>query len=408
MKIDKHIMRGVNRSNVLQCIVQEGPINQSAIAEKVELSIPSVMKIVDELASEGLLRRAGKGKSSGGKRPELLELAEDAYYTVGVDMGRTTIRVAVCNLLGDVCDSLAQPTGETTPVDMLIDRVAGMIRCLIARFDAPREKYLGVGVAMPGLIEQDAGSVILSPDFSWENVPLRDMLSSRLDLPVKIENANLSLARAEDRKGAGKKSNFLLCVNMGHGIGAGLLLDGHPYNGCSGTAGELGHMIVEPNGPLCTCGNRGCLEAVASGEAIRQQALHILQRGVPSLMTQLVQGDLTRLDAKVVFDAASQHDNAAESIIAHTAEYVGIALANVVNLLDPDRIVLCGGLTRSGDKFLQQIKNHMNCRRMRGSGRSVKFRTGLLGEYAAAMGATLQYIDAFFASGADREFPAIR
>jgi len=399
VKIDKHTMRGVNRSNVLRCIGREGPINQSAIAEKVDLSIPSVMKIVDELASEGLVRRAGKGKSSGGKRPEMIELLADARYTIGVDMGRTTLRAAVCDLTGRVCQSIALPTGDTLPADLLLERVCAMIRELMERFGAPEEKYLGLGVAMPGLIEQEAGSVILSPDFSWENVPLHAMLSARLPLPVMIENANLSLARAEDRMGAGKNSNFLLCVNMGHGIGAGLLLDGHPYKGCSGTAGELGHMIVEPNGPLCTCGNRGCLEAVASGEAIRLQAIHMLKRGIPSLMTDMAQGDLSRLDAKLVFAAAARQDSAAQAIVHRAAEYIGVALANCVNLLDPDRIVLCGGLTRSGEGFQQMIRQHMDLRRMRGSGRSVKLRTGLLGEYASAMGAALQYIDAFFDAG---------
>lgn len=399
MKVDKHVMRGVNRSNILRCVLKEGAINQSAIAREVDLSIPSVMKIVDELVEEGILRRAGKGKSSGGKRPDLLELVEDAYYIIGVDMGRTAIRVALCNLRGDICDCAELPTGNTNPVEQLVDRTAGLIIRLIEDSRIPQEKLLGVGVAMPGLIDEERGNVILSPDFSWENIPLLELLKVRLNMTVKMENANLSLARAEDRKGAGKESNFFLCVNLGHGIGAGLLLDGHPYKGCSGTAGELGHMVVEPNGPLCACGNRGCLEAMASGEAIRQQAVHMLQRGISSKMMDIVQGDLTKVTGKIVFEAAAEGDIGAQAIVSKAAEYLGIALANCVNLLNPDRIVLCGGLTRNGEKFLQQIKNHMNSRCMRGLKADVKIRIGMLGEYAAAFGATLQYIDEFFVLG---------
>lgn len=400
MKVDKNVMRGVNRSNILRCILQEGSINQSAIAEKVELSIPSVMKIVDELEAEGIVRKAGKGKSIGGKRPDMIEIVAESYYAIGVDMGRTTIRISVCNLQGDICNCTAMATGDSTPEDLLVDRVVKLIYDTVVSSQIPTEKILGIGIAMPGLIEENTGNVILSPDFSWENVQLQDMLYSRLNLPIRIENANLSLARAEARRGAGKGSNFLLCVNIGHGIGAGLLLGGHPYKGTSGTAGELGHMTVESNGPLCSCGNHGCLEAVASGEAIRQQAIRILQRGIPSAMIEVVQGDLAKIDAKIVFDSAAAHDSVAQSIISRAAEYLGIALANCINLLDPDCIVLCGGITRNGEWFIQQIKNHIDYRRMRGSGRSVKIRTGMLDEYAVSYGATLHYIDSFFSSGA--------
>lgn len=399
MKIDKQVMRGVNRNNVLRCVWQDGPINQSAIAEKVRLSIPAVMKIVDELEAEEIVLRAGKGKPTSGKRPDLIALNSEAHYTVGVDVGRTTLRAVLCNLQGDICFSSTQPTGEPNPVDLLVNRICKMIHNILDQSNIPQKKLLGVGIAMPGLIDEAEGIVIHSPDFSWENVPLFEMLKERLNYPVKIENANLSLARAEDRSGAGKNSNFLICVNVGHGIGAGLLLDGHPYKGCSGTAGELGHMVVEPNGPLCTCGNRGCLEAVASGEAIRRDAIHMIERGIFSKISEIVHGDLTKVDAKIVFKAAAQNDPVAEGIVSHAAEYLGTALANCINLLDPDRIVLCGGLTRNGDKFIRQIQNYMNARRMRGSGRSVKLRVGLLDEYSTALGATQQYIDAFFASG---------
>ena len=402
MKVDKRVMRGVNRGNVLKCILKECSINQSAIAERVDLSIPSVMKIVDELISEGLVRRAGKANSNIGKRPEMIELVKDAYYTIGVDVGRTMIRTALCDLEGNICYSDSQLTGETTPAEDLIDRLSVMIKDIMEKSSVPEEKLLGVGIAMPGLIEEETGRVILSPDFSWENVPLYDILKEKLSLPVLIENANLSLARAEDLKGAGKNSNFLLCVNMGHGIGAGLLLNGQPYKGCSGTAGELGHMIVTPNGPICSCGNRGCLEAVASGEAIRQKALGILKRGVPSMISELAGGDLSKIEAKTVFDAAKENDIVAQSIVNETAEYIGMALANSVNLIDPDRIVLCGGLTRNGDDFIRCIENYFECSRMRGSGRSVKIRTGLLGEYAVALGSTFQYLDAFYAAGGDK------
>lgn len=402
-KVDKYYQHVINRKNILNCVSHHESINQSAIARGVGLSIPTVMKIMEEMEAEGIVKRIGKGKPRYGKCPELWALVNDAWYVIGVDIGRSKLAIIITDLAGNVCGQREEPTGDTLPEDPLIERIARMIRELLDDVHLSDEAILGIGVAMPGLIDSGTGTVIFSPDFRWQNVPLQAKLSSCLGRDVMIENANTSLARGEHRFGAGKDSDFLLCVNVAHGIGMGVIFYGKPYYGSSSTSGEIGHMTMDPSGPLCACGNFGCLEAVSSGEAIARNGRQVLHLGVPSVMIDMVGNDIDKLDAKVVFDAAKAGDESALHIVDKALEYLGTALADCINLLDPHQIILCGGLTRAGDFFVDKVTAQIERRRMKFAGRNVKISTGALGELGTAIGATCQVLEAFFDAGGTRD-----
>lgn len=399
MKVDRYVLQQANKRNIIECIATDGPINQSAIAEKVGLSIPAVMKIVEEFERQGLVHSVGKGKSNGGKRPEMLELIRAARYAVGVDIGRSHLKLVVADLSGAVLYRESRPTGQAAPAEALIEGMCGMVEQAIAQSGIDEGRILGIGVGMPGLIDCGAGQVIFSPDFGWEDVPLRAMMQDRFAHRVMVENANLSLARGEHRFGSGQGADFLLCVNVGHGIGAGVVERGKPYLGSSGTSGEIGHMTMDKDGPLCACGNVGCLEALASGEAIARQALDIVQRGIRTQIVACAGGEESAIGAKEVFQAAALGDAPALSIVERATEYIGIALASCINLLDPDRIVLCGGLTKAGAPFIDRIKDQVRKRQMKNAGRNVRICVGTLGEDATAVGATCQLLEGFFESG---------
>lgn len=387
---DRYRAAPTNKSNVMRTIILEGPISRAALAKRVGLSLPSVMTITENLINRGLVRAVGKGKSSGGKPPELLSVVPESEYYMGVDIGRGTIRLVLMNLAQKVVYGTMVETGEVQPVEAFVDRLCERIQSSLLESGVALDRLAGVGMAMPGLIERDTGHILFSPDFGWSDIPLQSWLQSRLSYPVLVENANRALALAESGwRGDGGESgtHTVLCVNIGHGIGAALMQNNQLYYGSSGTSGELGHITVCKDGPLCACGNSGCLEAVASGEAIALQARDAVCSGLPTSLRERCGGASERIDAKLVFEAAAKGDAVALSIVDKATDYIGIGLAMAINILDPDCIVLCGGLTKNGPLFFDRVAHSMQMRQMRQAGRHVTLRLGTRGDYGTAIGA---------------------
>jgi predicted NBD/HSP70 family sugar kinase len=344
------------------------------------------MSVIDDLASKGVIRSKGKGESSGGKPPEMLELDPGCFYYIGVDIGRTKVRVVVNNAVSEQILSLEEPTGDPVPEKKFAVRLCRLITGAAGKLD-PKARILGVGVAMPGLIEKESGAVLFSPDFGWNNIPLQEWLKAKIPYPVMVENANRALALNEVFLSGEDGSHTTFAVNLGYGIGAALVIGEELYSGASGTSGEIGHITVAPGGPRCHCGNEGCLEAVASGAAIASQGKAILKSRKSPKLRELAGGDPEKVDARLVFQAYEQGDSAAAAIVDSAAEYIGIGLSVAINVLDPDRLVLCGGLMRNSTTFLEKIKNDIDTHRMRQAGHAVVISAGKGGEYSTANGA---------------------
>jgi hypothetical protein len=179
-KMDKLQIARINKYNVFRCLTRQSPINRAAIARLTDLSIPTVMSIVDDLLKKGMIRSIGKGESSGGKPPEMLEIVADRFYYIGADIGRTAIRVAANNIASEQIACLREPTGELFPEERFVERLCGLVAQLVGELHTEKERILGLGVAMPGLIENETGNVIFSPDFGWNRIPLRAWLQERL------------------------------------------------------------------------------------------------------------------------------------------------------------------------------------------------------------------------------------
>ncbi|MFP3089858.1 ROK family protein [Treponema sp. TIM-1] len=386
--MDKLQIAQINKYNVFRCLVREGPINRAAIAKLTDLSIPTVMSIVDDLFEKEVVRSIGKGESSGGKPPEMLEIVPERFCYIGVDIGRTTIRVVANNIISQQIACLQEPTGDPFPEKIFAERLCKLVLQIVKQLQAKKECVLGVGVAMPGLIENETGNVIFSPDFGWDNIPLRAWLQGRLPYPIIVENANRALALNESYiPGEEDHTHTTFSVNLGYGIGAGLVIGEDLYTGSSGTSGEIGHITVAKEGPVCKCGNIGCLEAVASGAAIAIEAQRIIREGIPSKIAEFCGGDPDKIDAKLVFRAADTGDETALEIINIAAEYIGIGLSMAINVLDPDRVVLCGGLMKNGPLFFNMIKTSLKKHQMRQVGRRLTISTETKGEYSTANGA---------------------
>ena len=404
MRIDELTLATINKRMVLETIRENRSINKAEIARQTELSVPTAMKITDELVERGIVRSCGRLERAGGKRPEMYEFAGDAYYSIGVDIAPTSIKVILMDLAGKVLIKNKCHTVYPQRPDEVVERIAQLVAATINASNINTGLVLGIGVGMPGILDLNEGLVVFSPNFHWENEPLLEPLRKKLmqktgiDFSLNLENSNRALALGEQFFGSGVGYNYFICINLGYGIGSAVIENGEFYLGSSGTSGELGHITVEKDGPLCTCGNNGCLEAVASGRAIAQQARNLITSGVCTEILQTAGGNLELLEAKHVFEAARHGDLAALDLVRKAGEYIGIGIASYINLLDPEKIVLAGGM--SGEEILiEQIERVVNIRRMRFAGRKVKTQVSHLGEFATAVGAASILLKQLLAKG---------
>ncbi|MDR0709395.1 MAG: ROK family protein, partial [Spirochaetaceae bacterium] len=289
--MDKLQIAQINKYNVIRCLMREGPINRAAIAKRLDLSIPTVMFITEGLLKNNFIRSIGKGASSGGKPPEMLEIVPERFFYIGLDIGRTAVRAAAVNAVSRQVACLQEPTDNPVPERKFVDRIAGIILKIADALKTESGKILGAGIAMPGLIEKESGAVLFSPDFGWNNIPLQEWLTAKVPIPVTVENANRALALNEVFLLEKDTSHTTFAVNLGYGIGAALVMGEDLYTGASGTSGEIGHITVAPGGPLCRCGNQGCLEALASGAAIAARGKTALGSRKSSILRELTGGD---------------------------------------------------------------------------------------------------------------------
>lgn len=394
LSIHKKIIGNMNKRNVLNCIQEEQPINRSAIAQIVGLSIPAVMTITEELLKVGIIQSEGKIGSGVGKHPEMLSVCGEHFRYVGVDVGRVTTRVVITGQDGTLLESTKRATENAEDPMKCIENISDQILETIKKSEINTDTIVGICVAMPGLIESETGKVIFSPDFGWKDVPLQSCMQERMKpYHVIVRNANRAQARWEVRPGKNNKESTIFCVGLGYGIGSAIISNGEMYTGSSGTSGEIGHIIVNSNGPLCLCGNIGCLEAVASGRAIAEQAKQIVEKGTDTVIRKLCNGNPEIITAKMVFEAAILQDEIAIRLMDQAAKYIGIALATAINMLDPDTIYLCGGLMKNGDDFFNKIKKYTRERQMHLAGRHVVITPGSRDELNVARGATLMIQD---------------
>jgi len=384
-----------NRLKVIDIIRNSPDAYCAQIARETELSLPAVMKIVDKLESEGLVRRGGKIGTPRGKNPEILHFVSDAYYIVGVDVGTTNILAILMDLGANIIYRYSIRTSSDTSVSSIFTQINKAIENVYANCEPYAPKILGIGIGLAGIVNSDESCVVFSPAFKWHDVLIKKHLVIPDDCEVVVENVTKSRAYSEKWFGLAKHLDNMLCVNLGYGIGSALMVDSIIHNGDTHAAGELGHMVVEKSEVRCACGNRGCLEALASANAIKAQAMHKVKDYPDSLIVRLA-GDIDNIEAKTVFDAAKAGDFLALEIITKASTYIGLALANVVNLLDISLVVLEGGLTKAGDILVSNIESAMNENLLHSSSKNVRLCVSDLGSDAVAIGAATIVLKRFF------------
>jgi glucokinase len=327
-------------------------------------------------------------------------------FVIGVDLGGTKISAGAMSADGTRQFAMrTEPTLAREGADAVVERIAGMIRAVaeqtIAETGATRDAFLGVGLGSPGPLDRANGIVITTPNLGWTRFPLRDRVSAAVALPATLDNDANCATLGEWWVGAAKGGRNVVGLTIGTGIGGGLILDGKLYHGSSDVAGEVGHATIDSTGRRCKCGNYGCLEAYASGPAIAERAREALAGGERSLLSALAGGDLDSLTAQQVYDAAKQGDEVARAVVRETARFIGTGVANLLNIFNPDVVVLAGGVAQAGDDLFGPLRAEVQRRAFKPAVDACRIVPGALGSAAGVVGAVATFL-------AQHEQPSVR
>jgi glucokinase len=317
--------------------------------------------------------------------------AANRQFVVGVDLGGTKILAAVF----DSCNKLLAREKKTTRPELgansVLDRTAECVNEALAAAAVSHPAVAGVGVGVPGIVDTRSGVVRVAPNLHWKNLPFGKGLSKRLHIPVAVVNDVEAGTMAVQQLGAGRRLRDFTCMFIGTGIGGGMVIRGEQYRGAGGMGGEIGHMVVMArDGPKCGCGNRGCLEAVASRSAIVRRVVTAMEKGRKSVVRDLCDGDANRIRSRILAEAYREGDKLVREVIDDACDYIGIGTANLINILNPQAVILGGGLIEAlGDRMLPRIRKSAWTHTIAASAERVNILDSGLGDDAGVLGAAL-------------------
>ena len=310
-------------------------------------------------------------------------------YSIGVDLGGTNIVCAIVNYQGKIVNRLKVPTLAERGKEATIKRIIETIHENIVQSSVVPDDIIGIGIGAPGPLDVKRGMINFAPNLpGWRDVPLRKILEDEFNMKVVLENDANAAAWGERCFGAGQGVINLVCFTLGTGIGGGIIIDGKIYHGNNYGAAELGHMTVNKDGPRCNCGNYGCLEAYSSATGIKNRIKNRIREGIKSDFLNFDEDKLFEsLRLKSIFEAARKGDRLTSIVVEEAISYLGIAIANITNILNPEMVVLVGGITNEGEKLLIPLKGEVKKRAFYSNYKSLKIVIGELGGNAGVLGA---------------------
>ena len=362
-------------------------ISRGEISRQLGLTRAAISSIVNDMLREGIISEQDN-LSPGGRRPITLEIRPDQGYVIGVDMGATHVTFILADFGAKVIQEKHMPLDINLGPQVCLGQVDTYLKEMVKTSGLKMADIKAVGTGVPGPIVAEAGMVSGPPIMpGWDGFPIRDTLQQLWGCPVSLNNDAELGALGEWAYGAGRGERDLVYIKVGIGIGAGLFLDGQIYRGITGSAGEIGHITIEENGPLCQCGNKGCLEALAGGRAIAQRAIDAVKKGQKTILIEKT--PVESITPQDVIAAARRGDLVSQKIVVEAGAHLGTAIAGLVNLVNPGMIVLGGGVAQIGDLLLEPIRRSVSQRSLRVASRCVRITTALLGRRASGVGAVV-------------------
>lgn len=382
-RANRNLIRSINRSIILNAIKTQSEVSRAAIAHLTGLSPATVTAITGQLIKEGLVFEKTTGDSTGGRPPIMLALNPRGGFVIGIKLMEGQAVGALTDLNATI---LAKDSINLTGVDVetAVETLAALVTRLTHGSGIRKKQLMGVGIGLAGVVDYADGIVRQNPFFGWQNIPLRDLLQTRLKVPVFIDNDVNTLTLSEKWLGVGKPVDNFVVITVGRGVGMGIVLDGRIYRGRAGGAGEFGHVVVDPSGPLCDCGKHGCLESLVS------------DRALVSIARREVDAAIDSLDGLLELAQAGRPE--ALAVLRRAGGLLGREIANLVNVLDPNLIVISGEGIRMGETFFSAVRSAFHENVMPGLAEDTEIRVDSWGDDIWALGAASLVIAGIFNS----------
>jgi predicted NBD/HSP70 family sugar kinase len=385
---NRDLIRAINRSAILNTIRTNGTISRAETARFTNLSAATVSAITAELIDDGLIFEKETGNSRGGRRPILLALNPKGGYVVGLKLLEQMVVGVLTDLEATVLAKHSHPLKDHD-LDLAIDTMGIVVETLVHQGSLEQKQLLGVGLGLAGVIDGQHGRLRHSPILGWRDVPVGSLLRQRVQTPVYVGNDVDTLTLTEKWFGKGQGLDNFLTVTIGRGVGLGIVVNGQLYSGFQGGAGEFGHIVVDPDGPQCACGNRGCLETYVSDPALLRSAKEAARRGELSEEVQ----NLDRL-----VELAQEGRPAAVAIFAQAGQVLGRGIATLVNVFSPQQIIVSGEGVRAGDFIIGPMCDTIARHVMPGLAEDTEIEVDVWNDDAWARGAASLVLQELFKS----------
>lgn len=384
---------------VMRALRRQGRISRSEISNITGWSKAKASQEIRSLVDKGYLVETGEGVSQGGRKPRLLRINNQLGYIAGIDIGATSLDIALADVTGSILQRCSEPTDVKLPPEAVFGRCSELLLVLIRRQGGTPEQILGIGVGVPGPVDFARGVLVAPPLMpEWESFPIRDFFKKTFGSAfVVVDNDVNIMALGEQRSGDGAGIDHLIFVKIGTGIGAGIISNGKLHRGSDGCAGDIGHICVDKDGPLCACGNKGCLEAMAAGPAITSKALEAARNGSSPTLRQMRDSNGGVLRPEDVNAACREGDQAALDIIRDSGQMIGDVLASLVNFFNPSHIFIGGGIANFGNHLLVAIRRAVLHRSLPLATTHLSIKFSRVGSDVGVMGAISLALDYLFA-----------
>jgi glucokinase-like ROK family protein len=397
-KIKTPILLDSAEMEVIRALRRQGNISRIDLSNITGWSKAKATQEIRSLIEQGYLVEKGEGVSKGGRKPRLLYINDELGYIAGIDIGATSVDLALADVCGKILQRRSEPADVRQPPDVVLGRCAKILCEMTVAQSCGPEQILGIGVGVPGPVDFTHAVLVappLMPD--WENFGIRDFFKKTFSAAfVAVDNDVNIMALGEQRYGAGMNIDHFIFVKVGTGIGAGIISNGRIHRGNDGSAGDIGHICVDKQGTICRCGNRGCLEAMAAGPAIVERALEAARNGTSQILSRMRVSNNGILRPEDVNAAIREGDEAALEIIRSSGQMIGDVLASLVNFFNPSHIFIGGGIANFGNHLLVAVRRAVLQRSLPLATSGLDIVFSRLGSDAGVLGAIMLALEYLF------------
>lgn len=379
-------LKKYNQKNILNLIRLNKSISRADLSKATGLSPTAVSILVSNLLNKKYIKETGIGESSGGRRPILLELATDTFYSIGVDIDIDFIDIIVIDISGAIITQYSAHIFLPSEFSKVMEIVDEKIILLLNEKGIEKEAVLGIGISVPGIVHGKTRKILLAPNLGWQNINVNAHLNSIFDTKVYLENESNTSAICENWMGCCQNVNNFVCLNIKSGIGAGIYIDGKLYRGANGVAGEVGHIQVDDDGPLCGCGNYGCLSVIASTPGIIEKAKKLVRQGIVSKLNDY---NIDDINLNLIAELAVNGDEAAKNILLEAARYLAKGMTILINTYNPEKIVLGKDFTVYSDLVIDYINNILKTKVLKIDALKYDISVSSFGENSSTLGAAI-------------------